>query len=129
MPEANSPQVIHTHSTLSDQGHFEIGWDARDDGWAIPMLQKKIDEGYDLWIVRRDPVREVKLRTAAEIGDVRKVTIKDEAARILFEQGRIGIVAMPAGQRNAEQTLERRADSAEEASHHDTVAHRAGRGG
>lgn len=115
---------IRTLSYLSGDGDNTYGWDAKDDQWVVPMIQKKMDEGYVFWIVRKDPIREVRLRTASEATATREIIIKDADARILFEQGRIGIASLTVGERTREAVRERRADSAEDAAAHDTVAHR-----
>jgi hypothetical protein len=126
---ASSDRVIRTCSFLSLDGDNTYGWDANDDQWVIPMIQKKMDEGYSFWIIRRGPTREVKLRTADEAKLTREIIIKDGDARILFEQGRIGIVSQPVSQRNEEFVRERTARTAEEAAANDTIAHRPARGG
>jgi hypothetical protein len=121
-----------TFSFLSGDGDNVYGWDAADNDWVIPMIQKKLDEGYTFWIVRRSlnpRARPSKLRTAADARDLRSVIIKDPDARQLFEQGRIGIVARPVDGREDEFRLERRAESAEDVAANDSVAHRAHRGG
>lgn len=128
MPDGSTGN-IRTTSFLSGQGDTTFGWDASDDNWVIPMIQQKMNEGYTFWITRRNPVREARLRTVSDLGDARQVTIKDDSARQLFEQGRIGIIAAAPGERQAETVLERRADNAREAAENDTIAHRAGRGG
>ena len=120
---------IRTLSFLTGDGDTTYGWTADDDAWIIPMIQKKMDEGYVFWIVKRNPLREARLRTADEAKETRSVVIKDADARQLFEQGRIGIVAQPVGERQEEMVRERRARNAQEAATNDTVAHRQARGG
>jgi hypothetical protein len=124
-----SDTMTRTFSFLSGDGDNVYGWDPADSEWVIPMIQKKLDEGYTFWIVKGLRQRQTKLRTAADARDLRSVIIKDPDARQLFEQGRIGIVARPVEGRDDEYRLERRAASAEEVAANDTVAHRAHRGG
>lgn len=126
---ATQPSDLRTLSFLTGDGDTTYGWTAADDAWVIPMIQKKMDEGYVFWIVRHNPLREARLRTAAEAADSRSVIIKDADARQLFEQGRIGIVSQPVRDRQDQTTRERRAVTAEEAASSDTVAHRPARGG
>ena len=120
---------VRTLSFLTGDGDLTFGWEANDDRWVIPMIQKKMDEGYVFWIIRRNPMREVKVRTAQEAEETRNIIIKDADARILFEQGRIGLVRNTVAGRDAELIRERRARSAEDAARSDTVAHRPARGG
>lgn len=129
MSETLPKSLFRTLSFLSGDGDSTYGWEAKDDVWVIPMIQKKMDEGYVFWIIKRNPFREAKLRHAEEAKDTRNVIIKDADARILFEQGRIGLVMNPVAERTEEVTRERRARSAEEAASHDTVAHQQARGG
>lgn len=124
-----SATEFRTLSFLSGAGDSTYGWEAKDDSWVVPMIQKKMDEGYTFWIVKKNPVREARLRTAEEAKDTRHIIIKDADARILFEQGRIGIVTNTVAGRSDELVQERRARTAEEAASHDTVAHRQARGG
>lgn len=121
--------TIRTLSFLTGDGDNTYGWQDADDTWVIPMIQKKMDEGYVFWIVRRNPTREVRIRTAEEAKATRKIIIKDNDARILFEQGRIGIVSQSVAGRTEETVRERRAHTAEEAASNDTVVHRPARGG
>lgn len=123
------PTTLKTFAFLTGDGDNVYGWDETDASWVIPMIQTKIDEGYDFWIVKRFPLREVKLTRAEDARALRKVTIKDPHARQLFEQGRIGIVARPVAGRDDEYVLERRAASAEDAAANDTVASPRMRGG
>ena len=131
MSETTEPDVytIRTLSFLTGDGDTTYGWESADDPWVLPMIQAKIDAGYVFWIVKRNPLREVKLRLAAEAKSARSILIKDDDARILFEQGRIGLMAQSVAQRSEELVSERRARSAEEVVSHDTLAHRPMRGG
>lgn len=124
MSETMAPP-IHTLSFLTGDGDNTYGWEATEDEWVIPMIQKKMDEGYVFWVVRRHPRGEVRLRRAQDALPAREVIVKDDDARILFEQGRIGIVSQPP----TEAERERRATSAADAAANDTVAHRQPRGG
>lgn len=121
-------RVIRTLSFLTGDGDNTYGWEPDDDAWVIPMIQRKMDEGYVFWIIRRNPIRELKLRTADEAKFTRSIIIKDNDARILFEQGRIGLVASGVVDRG-DMIREGRARTAEEAVANDTVAHRPSRGG
>lgn len=116
---------IRTFTFASGDGDNRYGWDAKDDSWVIPMLQKIIDDGYELWIIRTDPTREVKLRHVRPAAlDTRKVVMRSDVARQLFEQGKIGMIAHPVAGSDTDFTLtrERRATSARDAASNDTVA-------
>ena len=122
-------QTIRTLRFMDGQGHSSFGWDPENDHWVLPMIRKKMAEGYVFWVVRRPgPLRqlqEIRLTSVDEIGNDRHVIIHDDDARELFEQGRIGLVP------DTDETLERvrTAESAEDAAANDTIAHRAmGRG-
>lgn len=134
-PIQSEPGAIRTMSILNGSGDTVIGWTQDNDEWVIPMIQKKMDEGYTFWIVRRQPgllrrTDEIVLRNPASNAlPGREVIMKDDVARILLEQGRIGIVAQPAAGERPEQVIERRAETAREAAGADTVAHRPLRGG
>ena len=67
----------------------------------------------------------MRLERVEDVGDSRHVIIRDEAARQLFEQGRIGLVR---DEETDAQTVGR-ARTAREAARNDTVAHRGLRGG
>jgi len=112
MSETSEPDVstIRTLSFLTGDGDTTYGWESADDPWVLPMIQ-------------------AKLRLAAEAKSARSILIKDDDARILFEQGRIGLMAQSVAQRSEELVSERRARSAEEVVSHDTLAHRPMRGG
>jgi hypothetical protein len=127
MPDVN----ISTRRILrmmDQQGHTSFGWDAEDDEWVLPMIRRKMDEGYVFWIVRRRPLREVELTRVEDIGENRHVIIRDQDARTLFEEGRIGLVQGDADEDEPVVT-ERRARTPEEVVANDTVAHRSLRGG
>lgn len=126
---APPPPVFRTLSFLNGMGDTTIGWTPNNDEWIIPLIRQKMLDGYDFWIIRRDPVREVKIRNATEATLTHEVIMKDDVARELIEQGRIGIVAAPAPGRRPEVVMERRAGTPEEAVAADTVAHRPLRGG
>ncbi len=118
---------IRVMDLMDDAGHTSFGWDAEDDEWVLPMIRLKMAEGYVFWIVRRNPLREVRLERVEDVRESRHVIIRDQAARTLFEQGRIGIAASIDDEEDVE-TL-RRARTPEEAVSHDTIAHRGLRGG
>jgi hypothetical protein len=104
------------------RGHITWGWDAEHDPWVLPLIRRRMDEGYVFWIVRRNPLREVQLRRVEDIGENRTIIIQgDELARELFEQGRIGLVT-----ETGDEDLEaiRPARTPEEVVANDTVAHR-----
>jgi hypothetical protein len=119
-------QTIRIMHTMDAAGHTSLGWDAADDEWILPLIRRKMVEGYVFWIVRRNPLREVRMERVEDIGDTRHVIIRDAESRELFEQGRIGLVSV-----DAEDDLEvtRRARTAEEVVANDTVQHRPLRGG
>lgn len=115
-------RVIHM---MDESGHTSLGWDPQDDEWILPVIRKKMADGYAFWIVRRDPLREVLLERVEDLGETRHVIIRDEDSRDLFEKGRIGIVTAD------DEMLETvgRATTAEEVVRNETVAHRPLRGG
>lgn len=117
-----------TMRMMNNHGHTSFGWDEDDDEWVLPMIRRKMAEGYVFWVVRRpEPDRrlqEVRLRRIEDIGNTRHVIIRDDEARELFEQGHIGLVE---DQENVE--VVRTAETAEEVVANDTVAHRPLRGG
>lgn len=117
---------IRVMDLMDGGGHTSFGWDADDDEWVIPMIRQKMQQGFVFWIVKRNPLREIRLERAEDVGNTRHVIIRDEAARTLFEQGRIGLVTTEP-EENV-QTV-RRASTAEEVAANDTVAHRRLRSG
>jgi hypothetical protein len=119
-------RTIRIMDVMDDAGHTSFGWDAEDDEWVLPMIREKMRQGYVFWIVRRNPLREIRLEAVSDLRDNRHVIIRDDAARNLFEQGRIGIVAD--GGDDASEPV-RRARSGEDAVENDTVVHRGLRGG
>lgn len=124
MPDLNV-RTRRIMQVMDQHGHTSFGWDAEDDQWVLPMIRRKIDEGYVFWIVQRRPLREVQLTSIEDIGENRHVIIRDDSARVLFEQGRIGL----AQDDDTEVETIRRARTAEEVVANDTVAHRGMRGG
>lgn len=106
---------------MDSRGHTSFGWDPQHDVWVLPLIRRKMDEGYVFWIVRKNPLREVQLRRVEDIGDSRTILIPDDTARELFEAGRIALVTD-----QSEEDLEvlRPAATPEEAVANDTVAHR-----
>lgn len=118
--------TIRVMDMMDDAGHTSFGWDAQDDEWVLPMIRQKMEQGFVFWVVRRNPLREIRLERVEDLRDARHIVIRDEAARTLFEQGRIGI-ASGSGDDAAEPV--RRARSAEDAVENDTVVHRGLRGG
>ncbi len=121
-PTVSQPRVM---DLMDESGHTSFGWDPADDAWVLPMIRRKMTEGYVFWIVKRDPLREVQLHRVDDLGDNRHVIIRDEASRQLFESGRIGLAA--ANDEPVETV--RRAETADEVVQNDTVAHRPLRGG
>jgi hypothetical protein len=111
---------------MDANGHTSLGWDAADDEWMLPLIRRKMAEGYVFWIVRRNPLREVRMERIEDIGETRHVIIRDAQSRELLEQGRIGLVTV-----DADDDLEvvGRASTAEEVAANDTVSHRPLRGG
>lgn len=123
-------RTIRTMWIMDDMGHSSYGWDAQDDHWVLPMIRRKMAEGFIFWIVRRPPpsfrLQEIRLQRVEDIGENRHIIIRDEDARELFEQGRIGIVT-EADDEDIETV--RPARTAEEVVANDTIAHRGLRGG
>jgi hypothetical protein len=117
---------VRVHDYMDGDGHTSFGWDETDDEWVIPMIRRKMAQGFVFWIVKRNPLREIRLERVADIGDSRHVIIRDEAARTLFEQGRI---ALASDDDENDVVRLHRAESAEEAASHDAVAHRRLAGG
>jgi hypothetical protein len=118
--------MIRTMNLMDETGHTSFGWDAADDAWVLPMIRKKMAEGFVFWIVKRNPLREIRLERAEDVTDTRHVIIRDGDARKLFEEGRIGLAAVDDD--DEIQTV-RRARTPEEVASNDTVAHRGLRGG
>ena len=116
-----------TTTGLDETGHTTLAWDAEDDAWMLPLIQRNMERGYTFWIVRRNPLREAQLLSTAEIRENRHVIMKDASARELLEGGRIRLVTDEA--QDDEIEVERPAATAEEAVAHDTIAHRQHRGG
>jgi transposase len=123
--------TIRTMDIMDDRGHTTFGWDASDDAWVLPMIRQKMAQGYTFWIVRRDPLREVRLERLDDVREMRHVIIRDPVARELFEQGHIGLVTTDNDTvtDDADRVTMRRARTAEDAVSNDTVAHRGLRGG
>lgn len=150
-----APKPIRCITFLDASGDTTLGWEPADAEWVLPMIQKKIDEGYSFWILKPGPVVQ-KIRRVSELtaNDRREVIVKDTDARILLEQGRIGIVSRPAAAppprqgdpaepgdmprararpaaaaAEGERETVGRARTAEEVANNDTVAHKPLRGG
>lgn len=120
-------RILHM---MDNRGHTSFGWDVEDDDWVLPMIQRKMDEGYTFWIVERRPMlREVQLMRIQDIGDNRHVFIHDASSRELFEQGHIGLLEDRDDADQGDLHVTRRADNARDAASHDTVAHRHPAGG
>ena len=119
-------QTIRIMHAMDAAGHTSLGWDAADDEWVLPLIRRKMAEGYVFWIVRRNPLREVRLERMEDIGETRHVIIRDADSRELFEQGRIGLVSV-----DTEDDLQviGPARTAEEAVANDTIRHRPFRAG
>lgn len=119
-------QRVRIMRFMDGGGHTSFGWDPEDDEWVLPMIRRKMAQGYVFWIVRRRPLREIQLTRVGEIGENRHVIIRDQASRELFEQGRIALA-----HEEDDEPLERIgiADTPEEAVASDTIAHRGLRGG
>lgn len=120
---------IYTLDIMDRQGHSSFGWDESEDEWVIPLIQKKMDEGFVFWIVKRNPLREQQLMRVEDVREGRNVIIRDGDARTLFEQGRIALVSDEHA--HGEETVERirTTTSAREAARNDTLAHRRPGGG
>lgn len=119
MSETMAP-AIRTLSFLTGDGDNTYGSEEKDDEWVIPMIRRKMDEGYVFWIVRRPAEAAVRLRRVEDAVPLRSILLKDDIARILIEQGRIGIVSQP--QPEVSERV-RSADDAADAAANDTVAH------
>ena len=118
-----SIRIMHV---MDAAGHTSLGWDVADDEWMLPLIRRKMEEGYVFWIVRRNPLREVRLERIDDIGDTRHVIIRDAESRELFQQGRIGLVSVD---REDDLQVIGRASTAEEVVANDTVSHRPLRAG
>lgn len=132
MPDIGLAQpAIRTLDFLDQTGHTAFGWDAADDEWVLPLIQSKMDQGYNFWIVKPkrlgNGVTERQIRKVSQVGPTRRVMIHDEDARKLFEGGRIGMHVKARAE--DDYVFERRARTAREAVENDTIAHRAPRGG
>lgn len=120
---AQSQTEVFTMAIMDGTGHTSFGWDASDSDWVIPMIRRKMAEGYVFWIIEHD--RQVRLERVEDLGEHRLVIINEPDAKELFERGKIGIVT----DEPDEVTRRRRARSAEEIARNHTVAHRALTGG
>lgn len=118
-------RTIRHHYRMGPQGHVSFGWDAEDDARIVPMIQRAMDQGYEFWIVKRNPMREEQLTTITDLQDIRHVILRDQDTRELFEQGLVGLI----NDTDAPLETVRRAGSAAEAATNDTVAHRRMAGG
>lgn len=127
MSETMERRAVRIAQFMDDNGHTSLGWDEADDAWVLPMIRAKMEAGFVFWIVKRNPLREVRLERVEDIGrgGDRHVIIRDDASRQLFEQGRIGLVRDDLDDRE----VVGRARTAEEVVANDTVAHRALQGG
>lgn len=122
------PRTYRTTREMGPEGHVTYAWDAADDEWMLPLIRRKMEEGYVFWIIKREPLRETELRRVEDIGDQRHVVIRSQEARELFAQGRIALAAEDEGD-GPEEVVTGRARTAEEAVAADTVSHRPMRGG
>lgn len=119
-------RTIRRQYRTGPEGHISIGWDAEDDEKMVPVMQRLIDSGHIIWIVKRNPLREVELRTVADLAGSRHVVAKDPDLIELFQAGVIGMLDEEA---EAPLEQERRTTDAREAASNDTVTHRPLRGG
>ncbi len=133
MPDGStlSPEV-RLMISLDQSGHSVFGWDAADDDWVIPLIRRKMEQGYTFYGVRQiitGGTRERRLTRVEQIGPTRRVLVHDEDAQKLFNEGRIGLHVEPAGA--GEFVFERgaRITDPAQAAREDTVAMRPARGG
>ena len=129
MPDTLTKTRIRTLAMMDESGHTSFGWDETDDAWVLPMIRAKMEAGYVFWIVRRNPLREMRLERVEDLRDSRHVIIRDDSARELFEGGRIGLITDEDGDEADVAETVRRARTAREVVENDTVAHRPLRGG
>jgi hypothetical protein len=122
-------KTFHSTRELGPEGHVSYAWDADDDEWMLPLIRQKMADGYVFWIVKRNPLREEQLRNVEDVADSRHVIIRDEAARQLFEDGHIALVAEGEDFNDLPEQHFGRARTPEEAVAADTVSHRPLRGG
>lgn len=118
---------------LDQMGHTVLGWDAADDDWVIPLIRRKMEQGFTFWGVRlvgRGPgTREVRLRRVEQVGPTRRVLVHDPDAQALFNEGRIGLHVNPGPEGEFVFERGRRITDPAEAAREDTVAMRPTRGG
>lgn len=114
-----------TMAVMNETGHLTLAWDPEDDEKIIPAIQRLMDANHVFWIVERNPLREEELEDADDLRANRHVIIKNEELEALFRQGILSIA------RHDDAPLERvrRATTAEEVAHNDTVTHRPLAGG
>jgi hypothetical protein len=127
---------IRLNINLDETGHTALGWDEADDEWVIPLIRRKMEQGYVFHAVRmvnrrgQEPTtREVRLRRVEQIGPTRRVLIHDEEAQKLFNEGRIGLHVEPADAGEFVFDRGRRITDPREAVREDTIAARPMRGG
>jgi hypothetical protein len=121
-------RTYHTTIGLDRTGHSTWAWAASDSSWIIPLIKAKMDQGYEFWIVKQEPLREERLVNLSDLHQDRHVIMRDPVARELFEQGRISMVA-DADDDEGDLEVTGRARTAEEVVANDTLAHRPQRGG
>jgi len=82
--------MSRTMILLNATGDITIGWSEADDASMIPMIEKKLREGYSFFIVQGE--EQVRLQRVDQIGDARTVVMADRDAEQLFAAGKVGLV-------------------------------------
>lgn len=125
--------AVRLSFTLDQTGHTVFGWDAENDDWVIPLIRRKMEQGFTFYAVRivgRGPgTRERRLTKVEQIGPTRRVLVHDPDAQKLFNEGRIGLRVEPAGENEFVFERGRRITDPDEAAREDTMSMRASRGG
>ena len=124
MFDGPEPRIV-TMAFMDGTGHTSLGWDESDAEWIIPMIRRKLAQGYTFWIIDVDNNQRLKLERIEDLGDRRLLVMESPEAKELLEQGKIGLVV-----NEPEQVAHQRRsrDPAEIARNH-TVAHRGLQGG
>lgn len=115
-----------TMALLNEHGDVTIGWSAENDEMMKEIVAKKLKEGYTFFVVNTAG-QEVRLKSADQIGDARKIVLTDKDAEELLRKGKIGLVTRERAAGDYEAVG--RARTPEEVVSNDTLAVRPMRGG
>jgi hypothetical protein len=113
---------------LDESGDTTIVWDEDTEEKIIPIIAKKMDEGFVFYITKTVPILNItRLSRAKSLDEIRKAgsaTIKDEALEQLFLTGSVGTA------RSSDNVVPiRKAKDAREVAQNQSVGVRPRRGG